>query len=468
MKQNHTSEFLIIGAGPTGIGAACRLNELSRDWHLLEAEETFGGLSASFVDDQGFTWDLGGHVLFSHYETFDRYMQRAMPPEEWLSHQRESWVWLMNRFIPYPFQNNLHRLPPHDRWNCVRGLLDVYRNRAGLAQPRHFADWMLATMGSGITTLFLNPYNQKVWAYPPEKMSCDWIKERVSVPSLEQTLKSICTEQDEVSWGPNQKFLFPKHGGTGRIWSNLGNQLPSERVTLGCRITAIDVQAKIAHSSDGRAWNYHRLISSLPLNQLLRIAPGVADPRVAEDLLFSSTHVIGVGIQGHAPEHIATKCWMYFPESNSPYYRTTVFSNYSPFNVPNPTRQWSIMAEVSASKDKPVNPETLSTETIRALKEDRLLSDHDTVCSLVIRSIPQGYPTPFLGRDSLVGPLLRQFEKTDIFSRGRFGAWKYEVGNQDHCFAQGYECASRLAGDNRPECEPTLFTPDLVNSRRNP
>ena len=204
------------------------------------------------------------------------------------------------------------------------------------------------------------------------------------------------------------------------------------------------------------------------MNQLLRIAPGVADPRVAEDLLFSSTHVIGVGIQGHAPEHIATKCWMYFPESNSPYYRTTVFSNYSPFNVPNPTRQWSIMAEVSASKDKPVNPETLSTETIRALKEDRLLSDHDTVCSLVIRSIPQGYPTPFLGRDSLVDPLLRQFEETGIFSRGRFGAWKYEVGNQDHCFAQGYECASRLAGDNRPECEPTLFTPDLVNSRRNP
>src|SRR6266480_1016150 len=104
--MDHT-DIAIIGAGPTGIGAALRLIELGRkDFVLLDATETPGGLASSRVDSQGFTWDLGGHVQFSHYRKFDEYMDLALPPEEWLWHERESWIWIKNRFVPYPFQNN--------------------------------------------------------------------------------------------------------------------------------------------------------------------------------------------------------------------------------------------------------------------------------------------------------------------------------------------------------------------------
>ncbi len=64
--------IVVIGAGPTGIGAAWRLHELGHsNWTLLDAADAGGGLASSVVDDQGFTWDLGGHVLFSHYRYFD-------------------------------------------------------------------------------------------------------------------------------------------------------------------------------------------------------------------------------------------------------------------------------------------------------------------------------------------------------------------------------------------------------------
>ena len=468
--MTHRTDILILGGGPTGLGAALRVQEKGLDWHLLEAEGHFGGLASSWVDDKGFTWDLGGHVQFSHYETFDRYMDLALGPEGWYSHERESWVWMRKRFIPYPFQNNLHRLDPEERTACVEGLRKAAQEQVSVSrvQVSNFREWILATFGGGIAGVFLLPYNYKVWAIPPEKMDCHWVGERVAVPDLHQVMRSMETGQDQISWGPNRTFRFPKNGGTGAVWEALGRRLPLSRVTLGSPVVAIDPDRRQVQTGDGRVWLYERLISTLPLNHLIRMTPGVVAESEAERLVYSATHIVGVGMDGRPPESLKTKCWMYFPEPNSPYYRVTVFTNYSPANAPRPGEQWSLMSETSESADKPVRREQLMEETLRALQEDGLLPDRQRVISIVERFLPQGYPTPFLGRDAVVDPMLRAFESRDIYSRGRFGAWKYEVGNQDHCFAQGYEWVERLAANGGAEYEPTLFTPNVVNGRRNP
>jgi protoporphyrinogen oxidase len=458
-------QFVIIGAGPTGLGAALRLLELREaDFLVVDQASAAGGLASSFVDEAGFTWDLGGHVQFSHYRVFDNYMDLALGTDGWLRHQRESWVWMYDRFVPYPFQYNLHRLPSAERWECVRGLLEA--SRATAERPASFREWILATFGRGIADVFLLPYNFKVWAYPPEMMSCGWVGERVAVPPLDKVIRGVCLGQDEVSWGPNNTFRFPKRGGTGSIWKALAQQLPEANLRLGDSVKGIDVRNREIQLQSGLRICYDHLISSMPVDRLTAM---IAEPELAVAagrLLYSGVHVVGIGLAGEPPEHLRTKCWMYFPEANSPFYRVTVFSNYSPFNTPRPGETWSLMAEVSQSPHKPVDHRTIVEDVMRGMMATKLIRPTDHVLSRCHRFLRHGYPTPSLDRDEILALILPRLERLGISSRGRFGAWKYEVSNQDHTFAQGYECVSRLVSGGNEQDEPTLNDPNKVNARR--
>ena len=120
--MNDPGKVVILGAGPTGLGAAYRLSELGFDtFTVVEERPIAGGLAASEMDQHGFTWDIGGHVQFSHYDYYDAVLNRALG-NAWLEHERQSWVWVSGSWVPYPFQYNLHRLPPDDRDRALRGL----------------------------------------------------------------------------------------------------------------------------------------------------------------------------------------------------------------------------------------------------------------------------------------------------------------------------------------------------------
>src|SRR4029453_1531469 len=113
---------------------------------------------------------------------------------------------------------------------------------------------------------------------------------------------------------------------------------------------------------DGRHVPYDHLITTLPLDLLCQMADGLSvEARyAATGMLHSSVHIMGIGLRGPKPSAVGRKCWMYFPEPQSPYYRVTVFSNYSPNNVPPGEGYWSLMAEVCESVYKPVDSEALS------------------------------------------------------------------------------------------------------------
>ena len=254
------TKYLIIGAGPTGLGAAHRLKELGMDDCLvLEREEYAGGLSASFKDDNGFTWDVGGHVVFSHYDYFDDLLGSLLG-DEYLEHERESWVRSCATWVPYPFQNNVRYLPREARWDCVEGLLPGNRETG---EPANFGEWIDRIFGAGIARHFMRPYNFKVWATPPELMQFGWIGERVSVVDLKRVLKNIIMERDDVAWGPNNTFRFPLFGGTGEIFRRLARRLKG-CIEYGQAVVSIDADAKTVTTDKGLVVEYEALLNTGP------------------------------------------------------------------------------------------------------------------------------------------------------------------------------------------------------------
>ncbi len=454
---------VILGGGPCGLGAARRLQELGHsDWLLCERNDHWGGLAASFEDEHGFWWDVGGHVLFSHYPYFDKMIDGLFEGSDngWEKHGREAWVWMQDRFVPYPLQSNIHALPEEVFWECLEGIIDL-REAGNSPAPENFGEFIEATFGKGLAKWFLRPYNFKVWAYPPEEMSWSWVGERVTPVDLKAVLRNAVFQSHERSWGPNASFRFPKQGATGAIWRAVAEQLPKENLRRNCELQRISTRERKLVFSDGSTEEYDYLLSTIPLTELVTRADLGAPFDAPPPLRHSATHIVGLGLNGTPPEHLATKCWLYFPEDNCPFYRVTVFSNYAAANVPDSSCQWSLMCEVSESPMKPVDSKKVVEDVVQgALNTGLIASRRELNHTWSIRA-EKGYPTPSLTRNELLFPLLRELQERRVYSRGRFGAWRYEVGNMDHSFMQGVEFVDSLLEGGE---EVTLWHPEIVNA----
>ncbi len=444
----NEEQIVIIGAGPCGLACARELDRLGhRNWVILEREDHPGGLASSVVDPAGFTWDLGGHVVFSHFGEFDALLGEAMNGDIH-SHDRSSYVRFEGRWVPYPFQNNLRHLPEHAMAECLEGLAAA----PGGDSSMDFSTWMQAVFGAGITRYFMDPYNFKVWATPPAQMASTWIAERVSVIDYERVLSNVREGRDDVAWGPNNGFVFPAVGGTGEIYRRVADPL-ADRIKYHAPVADVDPETRVVRTGDGSEHRYSALISTMPLDRLvgaLRDCPAAVRD-AAPQLRHNSVYMVGVGYEAPLADD---KSWMYFPQDHAPFYRATNFAKYAAANVPGADtgRYCSYMTETSYSDLKHEPRAGLEERVEEGLRAAGVVEGRPAVVSIHVEDIDYAYPVPTLGRDPALRVIQPWLMGHDIYSRGRFGSWRYEVGNMDHAVKMGIDAARRILTGAQEEC----------------
>jgi protoporphyrinogen oxidase len=437
--------LLVLGAGPTGIGAAWRLRALGSrapEWLVLEAADRVGGLARTVVDDAGYRWDLGGHVIYSHAAEFDRMLEAVVPSTRRARVERAGFVWHHDRFVPTPFQQHLDLLPAPERARCLEGLAE----RAPAADAS-FDSWILEQFGPGLAEVFFRPFNFKMWATPTTALDRDWVTHRsgsgaTNVPTVDgRDPEPAVPSREDVS------FPYPE-GGTGEIWSNAARAVGLDRFAFGTTVVAVDAGARAVHLASGARITYDALVSALPLDRLLAM---LVDPgplrELGTRLVHSSTNLVGLGIEGDVPDALAPMRWLYFPDPAVPFHRVTVLSNYSPGMVPDGARAWSLLCEVSESPTRPLDAAHIVDDVVDQARRLLRAWGGGRIAHVWSKRLEHGYPTPFLGRSDVLPAVHSTLEALGIVSRGRFGGWRYEISNQDHAFMQGFEAVGRVVCD---------------------
>src|SRR3954468_5817704 len=376
VMEQQQKKIVIIGAGPTGLGAAYRLKELGHtNFHMYDRLGHLGGLASSYTDDAGFTWDVGGHVMFSHYKYYDDVFDTLMGDDYQLN-MRECWIRMFENWVPYPFQNNIRHLPKEVTLECLTGLIEAQTKRDQRG-AKNFEEFIDAVFGDGIAKYFMKPYNFKVWAHPPKLMNKEWIGERVAVIDVNRAIKNVVMGTDDFGWGPNNQFKFPLKGGTGEFYRRFGKPLEGH-VNLNRGVDFINLKRKEIRMSDGEIVPYDILISTMPLDKLCNDVINADVPgeimKPAASLRPPGGYMVGRGIKRPCP---ATKSWMYFPEDNCPFYRVTYLSNYSDRMTPDAATHYSLLCEIAYSDVKPVNGDTIVEETIQGLINAGMLAPTD-------------------------------------------------------------------------------------------
>jgi UDP-galactopyranose mutase len=312
---------------------------------------------------------------------------------------------------------------------------------------KNFREFIDRVFGEGIAKHFMIPYNFKVWAHPAEMMNKEWIGERVAVLDVDRAIKNVVLGTDDFGWGPNNQFKFPLMGGTGEFYRRFEPVL-GEHLKLNKKVDFINATKKEIHFVTGERVSYDILISTLPLDRLCNEMLNGSVPqhlkKAAAGLKHSGGYMVGIGIKQPCP---STKSWMYFPEDNCPFYRVTYLSNYSPDMTPDNATHYSLLTETSYSEFKHEDKETIVERTIQGLINAGLLKEEDRkdIVSTWLFDAKYSYPTPTVERDGILSQVIPFLEnELSIYSRGRFGMWKYEVANTDHSLMQGVELVNRL------------------------
>jgi UDP-galactopyranose mutase len=484
-SSSETSPVVVIGAGPTGLSAAYHLG---KNTLLVEQADRVGGWCRS-VEDNGFTFDMAGHIMFSN-DPYVHEMYQILLGDNVHWQDREAWIYSKKVYTRYPFQGALYGLAPSVIAECIVGAIEARfgslkakkpvadtgingdytgperrgmfepllkpngsvkprgyrgaerrRTTVPKGEPRNFEEFIYKVWGAGIAKHFAIPYNQKLWAVPLSEMETSWLGGRVPLPNLEEMIEGALSPVGKPM-GPNARFGYPLRGGFQSLMNGFLPHLKAD-LRLETRVTAVSPSNHTVTLSDGSAVSYEHLVSTMPLPALVRVIGDEAPANVrqaAAALRHVSVRCVNIGV---GRENLTEKHWIYYPE-DTVFHRIFVQGNASPHcNAPG---GFGLTCEITYSEAKPLpcDGRALIQRCIEDCHKVGFFKQDDPIWAANQVDMPVAYVVYDHDRAKNVELIREWLSAQDIVLAGRYAEWEYY--NSDHAFIAGKKAAEQVTG----------------------
>jgi protoporphyrinogen oxidase len=298
---------------------------------------------------------------------------------------------------------------------------------------------MYAKFGRGITEKYLRPYNEKVWKTRAEDMGIDWVEGRVPDPPLEDVLKASLGIPTE-GYTHQLHFLYPRDGGVQALTDALA---PKVRAVTGFAVTSVRrAGGRWVVSDGGEERTYDRLVSTIPIPDLVRALEGVPSEvrDAAGALVHRSLYTVMLGVDR---EDLNDLHWLYFPRPEDGLFNRASFpANYSDRVCPPGAS--SVLAEITCTVGDEVwqmPPEAVVEHVTAKLDEAGLIDRREVFFSRTCRT-PHAYVIFDRGHRRNLDLVNAFTARLGIESVGRFGQFDYI--NTDQCILRALELAVRF------------------------
>ena len=195
----------------------------------------------------------------------------------------------------------------------------------------------------------------------------------------------------------------------------LAKGVDAAKIALRERVERSDLEAKVAHTSKGRAIAFEHLISSAPFPSLLKMTEL---PHDEASFTWNKVLVFNLGFDRKGPDSIH---WMYFPQRELCFYRLGFYDNI--FG----TDRLSMYVEIGYPKDAVID-ERVKDEMLERVLYDlgqcavtdghRLVSKHSVV-------LDPAYVHITKQSNAEVARLKERLAARGVHSFGRYGSWTY-------------------------------------------
>ncbi len=425
----------VLGGGISGLTFA----SLIKDADVLEKEAIPGGLMRSIKQD-GYTFDLGSHIIFSKNKDAVAFMLRALG-ENQIMNRRNTAIFYKGIKVKYPFENGLGDLPKQEAFECLSDYSETYAKRESgeLEMPKNFHAWMHYRFGKSITEKYLYPYNRKIWDYPPEKMDLFWVEGRIPQPPLKDVIKAAMGLESE-GYTHQLHFHYPAHGGIQAVTDGIASTIDRRRLLTGFEVTKVrkeDGKWVVGGNKGERI--YDHLVNTLHIRDFIdsyEDAPKEVR-EAAKNLKWNSVHLVMIGL-GKAK--LNDLHWAYIPDEDVLPNRISFPSNMSPHTTPKGCT--SVLAETTFSPDGDKAKLTDITErTIEALQRIGILESKDIVFTKLV-TCRHAYVVYDLDYQKNIKTIEDFAAGEGITLLGRWGEFRYH--NSDRCVENAMEKAKQF------------------------